>query len=110
MQRIVAVAALCAGFLVAAAGSVQAVADPAVRGLQSAEEDRAETVEINTATAAELRTLPGVGERIAERIIEYREEHGGFEKTEDLMNVRGIGENTYLRLRPLVRVDAPADK
>ena len=67
-------------------------------------------MELNTATASELRTLPGVGERTAERIIEYREEHGGFEKIEDLMNVRGIGEKTFLRLRPLIRVDLPAER
>ena len=66
-------------------------------------------MELNTATEPELRTLPGVGERTAERIIEYREEHGGFEKIEDLMNVRGIGEKTFLRLRPLVRVDLPVE-
>ena len=109
MQRTLVVAALCAGFLVVAP-HVQAVAGTGVPGLQSAEEDRPETVELNTATAAELRTLPGVGERTAQRIIEYREEHGGFEKTEDIMNVRGIGEKTFLRLRPLIRVDAPADR
>ena len=109
MQRSLVVAALCAGFLVAGSHG-HAVAGPGVPGIQTAAEDRSETVELNTATAAELRTLPGVGERTAQRIIEYREEHGGFEKTEDLMNVRGIGEKTFLRLRPLVRVDRPADR
>ena len=43
-----------------------------------------------------------MGPRTAERIIEYRREHGGFERIEDLMDVRGIGERTFLRLRPLV--------
>ncbi len=107
MRRKLVAAALCVGLLVLAPHA-RAVAGPLIPGLQSAEEDRSETVELNTATASELRTLPGVGERTAERIIEYREEHGGFEKIEDLMNVRGIGEKTFLRLRPLVRVDLPA--
>lgn len=109
MRQKLVVAALCAGLFVLAP-HVRAVAGPLAPGPQSAEEDRSETVELNTATAPELRTLPGVGERTAERIIEYREEHGGFEKIEDLMNVRGIGEKTFLRLRPLVRVDLPAER
>ena len=40
----------------------------------------------------------------ATRIIEYRQENGGFKKIEELMNVRGIGERSFLRLRPLVTV------
>ena len=69
-----------------------------------------ETVALNTATTAELRTLPMVGGRMAERIVHYREEHGGFETIEDLMQVRGIGKMTFLRLRQLIRVDAPASR
>lgn len=108
MQRTFTVA-LCAGLLVAALPGPAAAA-PGAPGLQDEQEQRQETVELNTATAAELQTLPRVGERTAQRIIEYREEHGGFEKIEDLMNVRGIGERTFLRLRPLVRVDVPAGR
>ena len=108
MRRKLVAAALCAGLVLAP--HARAVAGTLVPGLQSAEEDRSETVELNTASASELRTLPGVGERTAERIIEYREEHGGFEKIEDLMNVRGIGEKTFLRLRALVRVELPAER
>ncbi len=65
-----------------------------------------ERVELNTADKAALETLPGIGPRTAELIIEYRTENGGFEKVEDLMNIRGIGERTFLRLRDLVRIDA----
>ncbi len=109
MQRAFVLTALCAGFLVMTLHG-HAFAEPGVAALQSTEAEQAETVELNTATAAELRTLPRVGERTAQRIIEYREEHGGFEKIEDLMNVRGIGEKTFLRLRPLVRIDVPAGR
>ena len=63
-------------------------------------------VDLNAATAEQLETLPGIGERMAERIIEYREMNGGFKKVEELMNVRGIGEQSFLKLRPLVRVGA----
>ena len=107
MLRAFVLTAVCAGFLAMTLHG-HAFAAPGVPTLQSPEPGEQETVELNTATAAELQTLPRVGERTAERIIEYREEHGGFEKIEDLMNVRGIGERTFLRLRPLVRVDAPA--
>ena len=109
MQRAFVLTAVCAGFLAMTLHG-HAFAQPGVPALQSQEPEARETVELNTATAAELRTLPGVGERTAERIIEYREEHGGFEKIEDLMNVRGIGERTFLRLRPLIRVDTPTSR
>ena len=44
-------------------------------------------VNLNTATATQIATLPGIGEKAAERIIEYREKNGGFKKIEELMNV-----------------------
>ena len=65
-------------------------------------------MELNTADKPALEALPGIGPRTAELIIEYRTENGRFEKIEDLMNIRGIGERTFLRLRDLVRVDAAA--
>jgi competence protein ComEA len=64
-------------------------------------------VNLNTATAAQLETLPGIGKATAERIIEYRQKHGAFKKVEDLMNVRGVGEKSFLKLKPLVTVAAP---
>src|SRR3990170_3148028 len=50
----------------------------------------AAVVNLNTATASQIATLPGVGEKAAQRIIEYREKNGGFKKIEELMNVKGI--------------------
>lgn len=61
-------------------------------------------VDVNSATAEQLQTLPGVGPRTAERIIEYRRDNGSFKKIEELMSVRGIGERSFLRLRALVKV------
>ena len=61
-------------------------------------------VNLNTATAAELESLPGIGVRTAELIIAYREKNGGFKKIEELMNVRGVGEKSFLRLKPLITV------
>ncbi len=75
---------------------------------QSPAAESADLVELNSADKAALESLPGIGPRTAELIIEYRAKNGGFEKVEDLMNVRGIGERTFLRLRELVRVDAGA--
>jgi len=62
-------------------------------------------VNINTADAAELSLLPGVGPSTAGRIIEFRTENGKFESTADLMLVRGIGERTFERMEPFVTLE-----
>ena len=64
-------------------------------------------VNLNTATTAQLESLPGIGPATAERIVEYRQEHGGFKKIEELMNVRGIGEVSFLKLKALVTLTQP---
>jgi len=61
---------------------------------------------LNAATVAQLEALPGIGKTTAERIVEYRQKNGGFKKAEDLMNVRGVGEKNFLKLKPLVTVSA----
>ena len=61
-------------------------------------------ININTASAEELETLPGIGPALAERIIAYRETHGLFENVDDLINVKGIGEAVLSELRDLVSV------
>ena len=60
-------------------------------------------VDLNRATAEELRALPGIGPVMAERIVAFRKEHGGFARPEDLMEVPGVGEKTLQRIAPLVR-------
>ena len=64
----------------------------------------AELVNINTASQAELETLPGIGPTTAQAIIEYRETNGSFLNTEDIINVAGIGEVTYERIKDLITV------
>ncbi|MBM3777244.1 MAG: helix-hairpin-helix domain-containing protein [Acidimicrobiia bacterium] len=64
-------------------------------------------INLNTASAAELETLPGVGATTAARIVEYREKSGGFKKVEELMNVRGIGEKSFLKLKAMITVGPP---
>ena len=64
----------------------------------------ASPINLNTATVAQLESLPGIGARIAERIVEYRKKNGSFKKVEELMNVQGVGEKSFLKLKPLITV------
>ena len=64
-------------------------------------------VNLNTASAAQLEELPGIGAKMALRIVEYRQKSGGFKKIEDLMNVKGIGEKAFLKLKPHLTVSPP---
>jgi len=61
-------------------------------------------VNINLASTSELETLPGIGPVIAQRIIEYREQHGPFRTTADLQKVSGIGPKTFESIEPYVTV------
>lgn len=61
-------------------------------------------ININTASAEELTALPGIGPSYAQRIVEHREKNGPFKKVEDLLNVRGIGEKTFEKIRDRLTV------
>ena len=61
-------------------------------------------VNINTATKEELDTLPGVGPATAEKILNYRQEHGNFQSIEDLKNVKGIGEAKFNKLQDKISI------
>ncbi|HXU38044.1 MAG TPA: helix-hairpin-helix domain-containing protein [Blastocatellia bacterium] len=52
-------------------------------------------VNLNAATARELKDLPGIGEVMAQRIIDYRDRHGSFRRTEDVIIIQGISEKKY---------------
>lgn len=98
------IARIVVAALLAVAPAVNALAaqEPAPKGASAQA-----PVNLNQATAAELETLPGIGPRAAQRIVEFRAKNGGFKKVEDLMKIQGIGERSFLRLRPLVTVGSP---
>ncbi len=69
---------------------------------QSGEEAK---VNLNTADADALMTLSGIGEAKAEAILAYREEHGGFSSIEEIMNVSGIKESTFSKIKDKISVE-----
>lgn len=69
----------------------------------------AEAVDINTADKETLMTLNGIGESFAERIIDYREENGGFRSVQELTNIRGIGQGLLEKNRDILTADEPTE-
>ena len=93
--------------LIAAAPLVAAQASTQAQQSAPPAQSAGSLINLNSATQAELEKLPGVGPAMAKQIIEYRQKNGGFKKVEELMNVKGIGEKSFLKLKTLVTV-APA--
>jgi competence protein ComEA len=71
---------------------------------QKTDEDKDVRININTALANELETLPGIGPARAQAIISYRNEEGYFKTVDELINVKGIGTKTLENIRSLVKV------
>ena len=61
-------------------------------------------VNINSASVEQLVTLPGVGEKLAGRIVEYRQKSGGFKSAQELLNVQGIGEKNFNKIQGYLTV------
>ena len=97
---------------IAAAACLLAVHTPAASAAQSKPATRTSAakpatgkpVNINTASAAELDALPGIGAKTAALIVEYRQKNGPFKKIEELMNIRGVGEKNFLKLKDQISV------
>ena len=66
--------------------------------------DKAGLININKAGAEELKKLPRIGEKMAQRIIEYREKNGKFKRIEDIMKVKGIGEKTFKGFEKMITI------
>jgi len=77
--------------------------------LQAADADVAagRKININQASSAQLALLPRVGDKAADRIVEYRKAHGSFGQAEELMEVKGIGEKLFLQLKPYISLSGP---
>ena len=100
MLRLLASLALAVAFAAhPAAQAAQKAATP-----RTAAKPAVATINLNTATAAELEKLPGIGQKVAARIVEYRQKNGPFKKVEELMNVQGIGEKSFLQFRSQLTV------
>ena len=57
-------------------------------------------IDVNTATLGELQTLPGIGVKLAENIVQYRDQHSPIREFEEILNVRSIGEKRYSAMKP----------
>jgi len=86
-------------FLIASIGAAAFAADAPANASTPAG-----VVNINTADTAQLSLLPRVGMKAAQRIVDYRTEHGAFQKTTDIMQVKGFGDKSYERLSSYIVV------
>lgn len=87
------------------AGGGNAAAQGSSEGWNSASQEAEGKLNLNTASKEQLMTLSGIGERKAESIIAYREEHGGFQKIEELMEVEGIKEGVFNKVRDRISIN-----
>ena len=96
-------AMVCLALLVAlgAAGGTQIAAAAEKKGGVSTQ------VDLNTASREQLMQNKGIGPALADRIVEFRKEHGPYRRVEDILKVRGVGEKSLAKLRPHLKVGKP---
>jgi comEA protein len=99
-QRILATGLALVLALVTTTGLATAAGKPAPAG----------KVNINSATAQQLTVLPGVGSKLAARIVDYRAKSGGFKSVSELMNVQGIGEKNLAKIQSYLTVSGETPK
>ena len=100
LRRFVATGLALVMGLVLTSGLAMAAPKPAPTG----------KVNINSASAEQLETLPGVGAKLAARIVEYRQKSGTFKATQELMNVKGVGEKNFAKIQTYLTVSDSAPK
>lgn len=66
--------------------------------------DKPPILNLNTATLAQLQLLPGIGPKMAERVITYRKANGGFKSIEQIMDVKGIGAKKFEKMKPFLKI------
>jgi competence protein ComEA len=91
-NRLIAAALAVLFALGLSAGSALAAAKPAPAG----------KINLNTATAEQLTAVPGIGVKLAARIVEHRQKNGTFKSVQELMNVKGVGEKSLVKLEPFL--------
>ena len=77
---------------------------PSVYEIAESQSQKDGKINLNTATKEELMTLPGVGEAKALSIISYREEQGAFKSIEDIMNISGIKEGLFQKIKDYIKI------
>lgn len=101
---------VAASFLVTSilSGSIYAIDKPS----KQAEEKKAVNiiVNINKASAEEIATLPGIGEKTAKLIVDYRDKNGSFKKPEDIRKVKGVGEKLFEKIKESITVGEETEK
>ena len=100
LRRIVAASLAALLALGMSAGVASAAAKPAPAG----------KVNLNTASVDQLTALPGVGAKLAARIVEFRQKSGAFKSTQELMNVQGIGEKNFQKIQGYLTVGEAASR
>lgn len=96
-----------AGPVLVSAAPAQTSQTDASETTNAATVSAADRIDLNTATQAQLMTLPGIGEVLSQRILDYRAENGPFQAVTELMNVEGIGEKRMETLYDLVCIGGP---
>lgn len=83
---------------------VASVMEDVAEEVTSDMEEASGRLDLNSASAMELQTIPGIGEVLSQRIIEYRDANGDFHTVQELMNIKGIGEKTFAKIKDYVEV------
>lgn len=87
-----------------AAENIPLVSEDNIVSPVGSSEPTAALININTASKEELKSLSGIGDAYAERIIEYREQNGGFDSIEEIMEISGIGESKFEAIKDLITI------